>query len=72
MSQEQGFTHFDAAGNARMVDVGGKTLTAREAVAAGTISMSAACYELVKQGSIAKGDVLGSPEWPASWPPKGG
>jgi len=59
MSQGQGFTHFDAAGNARMVDVGGKTQTAREAVAAGTISMSAECYALVRQGGIAKGDVLG-------------
>ncbi len=55
----QGFTHFDSAGNARMVDVGGKQETAREAVAAGTISMSAECYELVRRGGVAKGDVLG-------------
>lgn len=53
------FTHFDAAGNARMVDVSAKADTVREAVAAGTISMSAEAYRLVRNGGIAKGDVLG-------------
>jgi len=42
-----------------MVDVGGKDQTTRQATAAGTISMSSQCYEMVKAGSIAKGDVLG-------------
>ncbi|MDH3394187.1 MAG: cyclic pyranopterin monophosphate synthase MoaC [Desulfobulbaceae bacterium] len=59
MSDSQSFTHFDEAGNARMVDVGGKDLTARQATAEGSITMSAQCYEMVKEGSIAKGDVLG-------------
>ena len=59
MNDNPGFTHFDAAGNARMVDVGGKNETARQATAEGAITMSAPCYEMVKKGSIAKGDVLG-------------
>ena len=59
MSDNPEFTHFDAAGNARMVDVGGKTETSRQATAAGAISMSARCYEMIREGSIAKGDVLG-------------
>lgn len=59
MSDSPGFTHFDEAGNARMVDVGGKNPTARLATAAGAITMSAQCYGMVRQGAIAKGDVLG-------------
>ena len=52
-------THFDAAGNARMVDVGGKSETVREATASGAISLSAQAFQLVREGNIAKGDVLG-------------
>ena len=52
-------THFDAGGNAHMVDVSIKTDTAREAVAVGTISMSEEAYKLVRSGGMAKGDVLG-------------
>ena len=52
-------THFDADGKAVMVDVGGKKETQRVAVAAGSIAMSRQAYELVKSGSMAKGDVLG-------------
>lgn len=52
------FTHFDDAGNARMVDVGAKADTMRQAVAAGTVSMSAECFRLVRSGGMAKGDVL--------------
>jgi len=51
--------HFDAAGNARMVDVGGKSETVREATASGAISLSAEAFQLVREGNIAKGDVLG-------------
>ena len=54
------FTHFDEAGNARMVDVSGKEETKREAVARGFISMNRECLNLVKAGSMAKGDVLGA------------
>ena len=53
------FSHFDQAGNAHMVDVSHKTETARLAVAAGEISMSAECFQLIQKSGIAKGDVLG-------------
>ena len=52
-------THFDAAGQAQMVDVGDKAVTHRVAVAAGRISMQAATLQLITSGSAKKGDVLG-------------
>lgn len=52
-------THFDEHGNAIMVDVSAKLETVRVADAAGNIKMSTKAYELVKSGSMAKGDVLG-------------
>jgi len=52
------FTHFDDAGNAVMVDVGGKEKTERQAVATGQITMSPKCYAAVSGGSVKKGDVL--------------
>ncbi|MCF6291234.1 MAG: cyclic pyranopterin monophosphate synthase MoaC [Desulfobacterales bacterium] len=52
-------THFDRSGNARMVDVGDKPDTVREAVAAGLISMSAQAFAMVRAGTAGKGDVLG-------------
>ncbi len=52
-------THFDAAGQAQMVDVGDKEVTHRVAVAAGRISMQPATLALVTSGSAKKGDVLG-------------
>ena len=52
-------THFDEQGKARMVDVGAKTETVREATAAGTVSLSADAFRLVQAGEMAKGDVLG-------------
>ena len=55
----QQFTHVDSAGNARMVDVGGKPETSRTAVAAGRITMSPQCFAMVAQGRAKKGDVLG-------------
>jgi len=51
-------THFDAAGQAHMVDIGDKAVTHRVAVAAGRISMQPATFELVRSGSH-KGDVIG-------------
>ena len=45
------FTHFDEAGNARMVDVGDKDETKREAVAKGSIFMSPECLRMVAEGS---------------------
>jgi len=52
-------THFDAAGQAHMVDVGGKAVTRRVAVARGRISMQPATFALVRDGGAKKGDVLG-------------
>ena len=52
-------THTDEQGAARMVDVGGKPVTAREAVAEGSVRMSAEAFALVRDNAIAKGDVLG-------------
>lgn len=51
-------SHVDAAGQARMVDVSQKAITAREAVAEGLIRMSTAAFEAVRANQIAKGDVL--------------
>lgn len=56
---KKSFSHFDDAGNAVMVDVGAKQETERVAHAAGSIKMSSDAFELVKSGSIEKGDVLG-------------
>ena len=52
-------THFDAAGQAHMVDVGAKADTHRIAVAAGTIRMQPATLAAIMSGSASKGDVLG-------------
>lgn len=52
-------THFDEAGNARMVNVGGKDESERIAVAEGRIAMTAAAYAMVRAGTMKKGDVLG-------------
>ena len=52
-------THFDSGGQAHMVDVGGKPVTHRVAVAAGRIVMQPATFELVAGGTSKKGDVLG-------------
>lgn len=57
--KESPLTHFDQAGKAYMVDVGGKAETSRQAVAAGSLSLSAEAYLLVREGNAAKGDVLG-------------
>ncbi|HET7775917.1 MAG TPA: cyclic pyranopterin monophosphate synthase MoaC [Azospira sp.] len=53
------FTHFDAAGQAHMVDVGDKSETRRRAVARGSIRMHPSTLDLILQGSAKKGDVLG-------------
>lgn len=52
-------THFDSAGNARMVDVGDKQATDRLARACGSIRMQPATFALIRDGQAAKGDVLG-------------
>lgn len=51
-------THTDAAGRARMVDVGAKPPLRRRALAAGRISLQPATVALVRENQIKKGDVL--------------
>ena len=53
-----GLTHLDATGAAHMVDVGGKSVTPREAVATGRITMSPEAAAAIIAGSVKKGDVL--------------
>ncbi len=52
-------THFDAQGQAHMVDVAAKPATHRIAIASGRIVMQAATRDLVRSGTAKKGDVLG-------------
>jgi cyclic pyranopterin monophosphate synthase len=54
-----GFTHFDQAGNAAMVDVSDKPVTARTATARARVVMQPATLAMIQQGSAKKGDVLG-------------
>lgn len=53
-----GLTHLDEDGAARMVDVSAKAVTAREAVAAGRITMAADAAQAIAAGLVKKGDVL--------------
>lgn len=53
-------THLSDDGAARMVDVGAKVETARRAVAAGRITMSAEALTAIRAGDAPKGDVLGT------------
>ena len=52
-------THFDEEGKARMVDISGKRITHREAVAGGAVFMRPETIRLVKDRRVSKGDVLG-------------
>jgi cyclic pyranopterin phosphate synthase len=52
-------THFNASGEAHMVDVGAKSSTTREGVAEGRIYMQAETLKKIMEGSHKKGDVLG-------------
>lgn len=54
-----GLTHFDAAGNAHMVDVSDKAVTARIATAEGHIKMAPETLEIIVEGQAKKGDVMG-------------
>jgi cyclic pyranopterin phosphate synthase len=55
---EQPFTHLDAAGHARMVDVTAKQPTVREAKAAGLVRCSPQVVAALRSGDVPKGDVL--------------
>lgn len=54
-----GLTHFDAGGQAHMVDVGSKAETHRIAVATGSIQMKPETLAIIQSGTAKKGDVLG-------------
>ncbi|WP_085314437.1 cyclic pyranopterin monophosphate synthase MoaC [Derxia lacustris] len=56
---EPALTHFDADGQAHMVDVGAKAGTERVAVAEGRICMQPATLALIRAGNAKKGDVIG-------------
>lgn len=51
-------THLDEQGNAKMVDVGNKDVTSREAIARGHVSVQPETLRLIKDGLMKKGDVL--------------
>jgi cyclic pyranopterin phosphate synthase len=52
-------THVDETGAARMVDVSGKDITVRRAVAAGTVTTTAEVIALLRRDALPKGDALG-------------
>jgi cyclic pyranopterin phosphate synthase len=54
----EGLTHVDESGAARMVDVSGKEVTAREAVAAGRVVVSPEVVALLRGAGVPKGDTL--------------
>jgi cyclic pyranopterin phosphate synthase len=54
----EGLTHLDELGRPRMVDITEKRDTQREAVARGMVRMQPATFDLLKKGSLPKGDVL--------------
>src|SRR5262245_45170482 len=51
-------SHVDRRGRVKMVDVGEKPMTAREAIARGTITMSREALRLIRRGAVKKGDPL--------------
>ena len=63
------FTHFNEEGRASMVDVGGKEITTREAVAVGRVLVNEECFEMIRTGGHKKGDVLGTEHhfWGWGW-----
>jgi len=52
------FTHFNAEGRARMVNVSGKNSTERAATARGRVFLNAETFQAVRDGCVKKGDVL--------------
>ena len=58
MEEKKEFTHFDAQGNAYMVDVSGKEITSRMAIATGEIKVTEEVFAAILGKKIKKGDVL--------------
>ena len=57
-AQKPGLSHVDASGHVRMVDVGDKAETAREALARGRITVGPAALRAIRAGTVKKGDPL--------------
>ncbi len=57
-AENAGLTHVDSKGRIRMVDVGDKPVTGREAVARGSITMSKVARTLIQSGNNKKGDPI--------------
>ena len=55
---EKKLSHMDESGRPRMVDIGSKGDTVRQAVAKGVVRMQPATFRLIREGGTAKGDVL--------------
>ena len=58
MAAKQKLTHIDSGGRVQMVDVGDKPVTAREAIACGSIAMSSDARTQIRSGAVKKGDPL--------------
>ncbi len=58
MEERKEFTHFNEQGRAKMVDVGSKDVTGRQAVAAGRVLVNRETFDLIRSGGVKKGDVL--------------
>ncbi len=57
-TRDEGLTHLDDRGRARMVDVSGKDVTVRTATATGHVEVSAEVVRLLREGGVPKGDAL--------------
>lgn len=58
MASKSRLSHVDARGRVKMVDVGGKLVTSREAIARGSIRMSREALAQIRKGAVKKGDPL--------------
>src|SRR5689334_21575805 len=58
MASKSRLSHVDARGRVKMVDVGGKPVTSREAIARGSIRMSREALAQIRKGAVKKGDPL--------------
>lgn len=64
-----GLTHFDGKGDAHMVDVSDKDVTARVAVAECHVKMAPETYDIITEGRAKRATSCPSPASPASWAP---
>jgi cyclic pyranopterin monophosphate synthase len=58
VTKDRQLSHVDRRGRVKMVDVGAKPVTDRQAIARGAITMSATALKLIRRGEVAKGDPL--------------